>query len=121
NLSVIHIIHPMPAIALLAYPFRNTIEVHRSIVWRFNAHLSTAIRSGKVHGRGAYNGHVFVGAPMPFCGVKFRMHALVRKVKEEWLVAIEGVKPVERVVGQQIGGVATFGLLYFLTVDVEGR
>src|SRR5690606_10279221 len=44
-----------------------------------------------------------------------------RKVQEERLVIVEGVQPVKRIVGEQVGGIASLRLLLFGTIDVKGR
>src|SRR3546814_18776725 len=40
--------------------------------------------------------------------------------REEGVVVVEGLEPFYRVVGEQGGGVAAFGLLHFLAIDVKG-
>src|SRR3546814_8602380 len=75
---------------------------------------------GKVHGWGHQDGHVFVAAAMPLGRIEFIVHARVRKIDEEGLVVVEGLEPFDRVVGEQVGGVAAFGLLHFLAIDVKG-
>src|SRR5690606_41849263 len=81
--------------------------------------MHAAVGGGEVHGGRTNNRHCFIAATMPFGGIEFGMHSLVRKVKEEWLVAVERVQPIERIGCQQVSCITSLWLLHLCAIDVE--
>ena len=121
DLAMIHIIHAMPAIALLTHPFRNILEVHRRFRRADNVSIEfAAVGSGKVHRRRRHYRKRVVHSFVSFRRLKFCMNRLMGKVEHKWLIFLQAFQPINGLLRQQIGSVSSLWLGDSLSIDVKG-